>query len=109
MNQFSDMTAKEIERYTGAGLKEARPKAQAPPTNGHIALEAGTPVDWKNAFGVAKNQGSCGSCWAFAAVGTLESNYYIKHGSRLLLSEQQLVDCTRNSYGCDGGWIESAL
>jgi C1A family cysteine protease len=56
-----------------------------------------------------RNQGGCGSCWAFAAVATTEGKYAIKYGSKVLLSEQQLVDCTRDCYGCDGGWIDRGL
>jgi C1A family cysteine protease len=52
-----------------------------------------------------RNQGQCGSCWAFAVTGVMSINYAKKHGgSPLTLSEQQLVDCDKSSYGCSGGW-----
>ncbi len=51
-----------------------------------------------------KNQGSCGSCWAFATVGPLESNIKIKDGVTVDLSEQWLVSCNREGWGCNGGW-----
>lgn len=51
-----------------------------------------------------KNQGSCGSCWAFATVGPLESNIKIKDGVTVDLSEQWLVSCNREGWGCSGGW-----
>lgn len=52
-----------------------------------------------------RDQGSCGSCWAFATVGALECNIKIKDGISVDLSEQWLVDCARGLfwYGCDGG------
>lgn len=57
-----------------------------------------------------KNQGQCGSCWAFAATAAIESALLIadKDG---LLSEQELVDCSRDygNQGCDGGWMDSAF
>ena len=55
-----------------------------------------------------KDQGSCGSCWAFSAAETLESVAKIDGGDALLdLSEQELVDCSRytGNMGCGGGWM----
>lgn len=51
-----------------------------------------------------KNQGSCGSCWAFATVGPLECNILIKDGLEVDLSEQWLVSCNQDGWGCGGGW-----
>ena len=54
-----------------------------------------------------KDQGGCGSCWAFAAIGQIESHLKIFYGQDLNLSEQQMILC--NSYGadCDGGWASA--
>lgn len=49
-----------------------------------------------------KNQGSCGSCWAFSGVGTIESNLLIEGFNLTSLSEQQFVDCTPNPSECGG-------
>ena len=54
-----------------------------------------------------RNQGGCGSCWAFAAIGTLECNYKLREGLLLDLSEQWLVSCT-NAGTCLGGWHTEA-
>ena len=51
-----------------------------------------------------KDQGNCGSCWAFGTVGPLESAILIKEAVPEDLSEQWLVSCNTNGYGCDGGW-----
>lgn len=51
-----------------------------------------------------KNQGSCGSCWAFATVGPLELNIMWKDGQEVDLSEQWLVSCNTDGWGCGGGW-----
>ena len=78
------------------------PKA-APATVNWVTSGKVTPV---------KNQGNCGSCWAFAVIGSLESLNLIKTGQSLIFSEQELVDCAYDGYavlGCNGGWPYSAL
>jgi len=63
-------------------------------------------VDWrtKGAVNAVKNQGQCGSCWAFSAVSSMEGHHFIKTGTLLSLAEQQMVDCDTQSQGCNGGW-----
>jgi predicted secreted protein len=51
-----------------------------------------------------RNQGNCGSCWAFATVGPMESGLLIANGTSANLSEQYLVSCNTEGWGCDGGW-----
>ncbi|VWU50483.1 cysteine proteinase falcipain 1 [Hepatocystis sp. ex Piliocolobus tephrosceles] len=51
-----------------------------------------------------KDQGSCGSCWAFASIGNIESIYAKNNNKTMLtLSEQEVVDCSKLNFGCDGG------
>ena len=49
-----------------------------------------------------KNQGQCGSCWAFSETGAMECQHAIKTGAFNSLSEQELVDCAGFQYGCLG-------
>ena len=62
-------------------------------------------VDWRKSFKVSsvKNQGDCGSCWAFSSVGAVESAWAIKHNTLYNLSEQELIDCSSENHGCEGG------
>lgn len=79
-------------------------------------LPAGPPSwDWSARGFVTpvKDQGYyCNNCWAFSAIGALESHFMIKHGKRVVMSEQQLIDCNRNdltgNFGCEGGNQASA-
>ena len=61
--------------------------------------------DWRVWGGVSdiRNQGGCGSCWAFATVGTLESNIAIMDGDHVDLSEQWLLSCNFDGWDCDSG------
>ena len=70
--------------------------------------------DWQTLGKVTsvKNQLSCGSCWAFAAIAAMESGYLINYATSLNLSEQELVSCATaawGNYGCGGGWPHKAL
>jgi predicted outer membrane repeat protein len=72
--------------------------------------ELPTYWNWANMGGATpvKDQGSCGSCWAFAAMGEVESHIKIEYGIELDLSEQQIISCNPYGSGCDGGWAGAA-
>jgi len=74
---------------------------------GHRSFGRGS-MDWRDMGGVSpvKSQGNCGSCWAFCTVHMLESMVMIYDGYTADLSEQQLVSCNTQGYGCNGGWLD---
>lgn len=66
-------------------------------------------VSYIRNLGPVKDQSSCGSCWAFASMGAVESNYNLKFNQNITLSEQYLVDCDEKDGGCNGGLYEKTF
>jgi len=77
-----------------------------------VQSEVASTVDWstdKSVVNPVKDQGQCGSCWAFSAVGTVESAYAVAAGKLGSYAEQQLVDCDTRSDGCSGGYNQYGI
>ena len=104
-NQFSDWTFAEYKNMLGySGDMPHKKAAKIFPETDALT------VDWVSAGAVTdvKDQGQCGSCWAFSTTGSLEGAHQIATGELLSFSEQQLVDCAGmqegyQNLGCQGG------
>jgi len=114
VNQFSHLTNAEFKaQFTGA--KGGSVVSSDDAHLGELEIgERASSVDWSTDSAVVnpvKDQGQCGSCWAFSAVGTVESAYAIAAGRLGSYAEQQLVDCSHNggSSGCNGGWNQYGI
>lgn len=113
ITSFSDLTAEEFaELYSTPSLLEDvlpdgnRSWGDLPYLGEHIVLgDPPASVNWYQEGNVVSppNQGRCGSCWSFAAAGAIESAWSIAGGDLEPLSEQQFVDCSTTSRGCNGG------
>jgi len=80
-------------------------------SNATNSADLPTAWDWvsKGAVTPPKNQGQCGSCWAFSTTGALEGAWQIAKGMLVALSEQQFVDCSKENNACGGGNMDAAF
>jgi len=111
VNDFAAMSNEEKESYLGLAKDENRLSRKPWTPHGIKTRDVPSSVDYRNdkCLQAVKNQRSCGSCWAFAAIAPLEfSRCKKRNNKKRLLSEQQLVDCHPTYKGCNGGWYHSA-
>jgi len=108
INQFSDMTPNEFKQYIGSRHFERKPS--------NTKFEA--PMDWVSdsidwvshgAVTPVKDQGDCGSDWAFSTTGAIESATFLSIGKLISLSEQDLISCNTANNACDGGSMDLAF
>jgi len=112
VNQFADMTFAEFQNSRLGYKPSSAPRSGEEFVASNVAPAAA--LDWrtKGAVGPVKDQGSCGSCWAFSAIASLEGAHALSKGNKYTsLSEQQLVDCSTafGNMGCNGGLMDQAF
>jgi len=111
LNQFSDLSKAEFK----AQYLNARPQPVVDPIELEFVPrffdEVPNDVDWRNkgAITATKDQGNCGSCWAFSATEATESFWQIAGHGLQTLSPQQITSCDPYDYGCSGGWPYQAF
>jgi len=107
LNKFADLTVKEFKtKHSCCAFYENDETFVRSNIKEHCHDPLPDSIDWrkKGAVYMVSDQGDCGACWAFAAVGAVEGFHAIQTGSILGFSEQQLIDCDLNNRGCGGGW-----
>ncbi|KAK6467411.1 cathepsin L1-like [Huso huso] len=113
MNHFGDLTDQEFNKMNGFRPDPALRKL--PVFNSTGSTVCPKSIDWrvKGYVTHVKDQGACGSCWAFSATGALEGQHFKKTGRLVSLSEQNLVECTTKykyrNCGCHGGFVNIAF
>jgi cathepsin F len=112
LGKFADLSPEEFKaKYLNLKTDKLPKLADFEQFEGGLLQADANGIDWRDKGMVTpvKDQGQCGSCWAFSITETTESNYAIQSKKPIpVLAPEQLVDCDKTDWGCDGGIVEYA-
>jgi len=119
INKFADLSEKEFADFylNSKGFDSIK---NFPLSNRLLVNDPPAAYDWRTqgAVTAVKDQGQCGSCWAFSTTGNVEGQWFLKNKQLVSLSEQHLVDCDHEcdpdspsdcDSGCEGGLMWTAF
>jgi len=105
ITKFADLTAAEFSNFYL--MPNYKPAFSADMYKPVVSSQVSLPdnFDWrdKNVVTAVKDQGQCGSCWAFSVIEEIESQWIMKNHAAVALAPQQIVDCDKTDSGCGGG------
>ena len=112
INQFTDWTNEEFKNWVSKGYVPEVDNMEFDVTEENTKssfLPEQTHIDWKGSMSEVRDQGDCGSCWAFATAAAIEGNYNLKYNQTYIFAPQDLIDCDTNDKACDGGSPKNAM
>jgi C1A family cysteine protease len=114
-NYFMDLSQEEFKQFHNLQIESKSITNTCSSFTSSTSSYTPSSIDWreKGAVTPVKDQGQCGSCWAFSSTGSMEGAWEIKTGSLISFSEEQLIDCSYGkkygNFGCNGGLMDSAF